>query len=171
MQIRNLLSESWSTDDRAVSPVLGVILMVAVALVLATFVGSFLLGVASNSDATPHAAMDFGYDSDATSYSGPSTGAGNCRANIAGNPTEGEVAVTVAASDPIKAEKLEIVGHQGSNRVDFAACSPDVAPGDIVRPGDNAYVGVTPGDTFRVVWTNDAGDASNSLARWTAPNT
>lgn len=160
---------TFGDDTRGVSPVLGVILMVAVTLVLASFVGSFIFGVAASSDATPHAAMDFGYDSDATSYNGPTGGTAACQANIAGNPNEGEVTITVAASDPIKAENLEIVGHRGSSSVGFATCSPDVAPGDVVRPGDDAYIGVAAGDTVRVVWTNDAGDSSQSLAIWTAP--
>lgn len=43
------------TDDRAVSPVIGVILMVAITVILAAVIGTFVLGIAPSEDAAPSA--------------------------------------------------------------------------------------------------------------------
>lgn len=51
-------------DDRAVSPVIGVVLMVAITVVLATVVGAFVLGVGQE-DPIPQATFEFDtYDDD-----------------------------------------------------------------------------------------------------------
>lgn len=47
------------TDDRAVSPVVGVILMVAVTVILAAVVGTFIIGFAATQRETPQAMFDF----------------------------------------------------------------------------------------------------------------
>lgn len=53
------------TGNRAVSPVIGVILMVAITVILAAVVGSFVLGLAGDvSENAPTAQIDFNYDSD-----------------------------------------------------------------------------------------------------------
>ncbi|MFB6300772.1 MAG: type IV pilin [Halobacteriales archaeon] len=56
--IKQLLDHS---DNRAVSPVIGVILMVAITVILAAVVGSFILGVGSGIQATPQASFSFDY--------------------------------------------------------------------------------------------------------------
>lgn len=56
MQFKNLFG-----DDRAVSPVIGVILMVAITVILAAVIGSFVLGLGDQlQDTSPRA--NFGFD-------------------------------------------------------------------------------------------------------------
>jgi flagellin-like protein len=57
MQLRHLLS-----DDNAVSPVIGVILMVAITVILAAVIGAFLLGLGGEQSATPQATFDIDED-------------------------------------------------------------------------------------------------------------
>lgn len=45
MTIRTFISESLHSDERAVSPVIGVILMVAITVILAAVIGAFVLGI------------------------------------------------------------------------------------------------------------------------------
>lgn len=47
------------TDDRAVSPVLGVVLMIVIAVVLAAVVGSAVLGLGSGPAEAPQASLEF----------------------------------------------------------------------------------------------------------------
>ena len=49
MQLKETLSE-FGSDDRAVSPVIGVILMVAITVILAAVIGSFVLGLGDQLD-------------------------------------------------------------------------------------------------------------------------
>jgi flagellin-like protein len=52
------------TDDSAVSPVIGVILMVAITVLLAATAASFFLGLAGDNSSTPQVAINFEYSSD-----------------------------------------------------------------------------------------------------------
>jgi flagellin-like protein len=55
--------KSLFTDDDAVSPVIGVILMVAITVILAAVIASFVLGLGNNAtDQTPTASFVFDYD-------------------------------------------------------------------------------------------------------------
>jgi len=50
-----------NNDDRAVSPVIGVILMVAITVILAAVIGTFVLGLGDSlNDGTPQAAFSIG---------------------------------------------------------------------------------------------------------------
>ncbi|MEF8872712.1 MAG: type IV pilin N-terminal domain-containing protein, partial [Haloarculaceae archaeon] len=50
-------------DDDAVSPVIGVILMVAITVILAAVIATFVLGLGEQvSDTAPQASFDFDYD-------------------------------------------------------------------------------------------------------------
>jgi len=49
-------------DDDAVSPVIGVILMVAITVILAAVIASFVLGLGDQTQTTPTASFNFDYD-------------------------------------------------------------------------------------------------------------
>ena len=50
------------TEERAVSPVIGVILMVAITVILAAVIGAFVLGIGGDQQATPSASLSFDLD-------------------------------------------------------------------------------------------------------------
>ena len=47
------------TEERAVSPVIGVILMVAITVILAAVIGAFVLGLGGDTESTPSASLSF----------------------------------------------------------------------------------------------------------------
>jgi len=49
--------ETLRSDDRGVSPVIGVILMVAITVILAAIIGAFVLGLGQNTQAAPQASL------------------------------------------------------------------------------------------------------------------
>jgi len=60
-------SNLFKSDDRAVSPVIGVILMVAITVILAAVIGTFVLGLGDSlgdNQPTAQLALDFDTDSD-----------------------------------------------------------------------------------------------------------
>jgi flagellin-like protein len=57
---------SFLTDEDAVSPVIGVILMVAITVILAAVIGTFVLGLGGNVQSTPQAQFTFEFESDST---------------------------------------------------------------------------------------------------------
>jgi archaeal flagellin N-terminal-like domain len=69
MELKTLL-----TEDRAVSPVIGVILMVAITVILAAVIGTFVLGLGQNVQSTPNASFDFDFNTTNTSVNVTHTG-------------------------------------------------------------------------------------------------
>jgi flagellin-like protein len=59
MQIKQTLKEFVSGDDRAVSPVIGVILMVAITVILAAVIGTFVLGLGDSVQQNAQAGVSF----------------------------------------------------------------------------------------------------------------
>jgi len=59
MKLTNLLNDS--DDSRAVSPVIGVILMVAITVILAAVIGTFVLGLGDSVESAPQASTNFDY--------------------------------------------------------------------------------------------------------------
>ena len=59
------------TDESAVSPVIGVVLMVAITVLLAATAATFFLGIGQQNDTTkPNAAIVFDYEQDTTTLDG-----------------------------------------------------------------------------------------------------
>lgn len=56
--------EPWSLDDRAVSPELGAILMVAILVILGVVIGVFVLDLGKNVEQKPDVAVTFNEDPD-----------------------------------------------------------------------------------------------------------
>ncbi|MDG5776444.1 type IV pilin N-terminal domain-containing protein [Haloarculaceae archaeon H-GB2-1] len=82
------------TDDDAVSPVIGVILMVAITVILAAVIASFVLGVGQEAQQnTPKASFDFQYEEPGASNDG-----------------DGYVKITHDGGDPISAAELYVRG-------------------------------------------------------------
>ena len=59
MRLQNLF-----TEERAVSPVIGVILMVAITVILAAVIGAFVLGLGGDQTETPQASISLDLDTD-----------------------------------------------------------------------------------------------------------
>lgn len=57
MNVRKLL-----TDERAVSPVVGVALLIAITVILAAVIGGVVLGLGTSSAEAPQASLQFEYD-------------------------------------------------------------------------------------------------------------
>ncbi|PSQ29806.1 type IV pilin [Halobacteriales archaeon SW_6_65_46] len=130
-------------DDSAVSPVIGVILMVAITVILAAVIGTFVLGLGSNVQSVPSAQFSFDYDSGAT-----------------------EVTVTHDGGDTIAATSLS-VNSDGSTTAWGSAKSGGGATE--VSSGNSATFDYSSGEEVRVIWNPESGDTSQTLATSTAP--
>ncbi|WP_411967034.1 type IV pilin [Haloferax sp. YSSS75] len=137
MQLKNLF-----TEDRAVSPVIGVILMVAITVILAAVIGTFVLGLGDQvSETAPQASFSFDYDGSNT------------------------LTVTHESGEAIDRNLLSFSGSgYGSTSSDF--------PNTNVAAGDSATITtatdpLTGGDEVRIVWTSQSGSTSATLQKWT----
>lgn len=134
-------------DKKAVSPVIGVILMVAITVILAAVIGTFVLGLGDNVNSTPQASWDF-------------------------EITEGdnELTITHTGGDSITKARLSVSGV--SSGLSTTGSGTDVGFSDPVTAGDSATVDITEedGSTVRLVYTSEGGDNSNVLATYDIPS-
>ena len=99
MQLQELLA-----DDDAVSPVIGVILMVAITVILAAVIGTFVLGLGGNVNENPQVTWEFAQNNsnvDVTHNGGDSVEAANIGYAGAANVTIGttDFSGTITAGD------------------------------------------------------------------------
>ncbi|WP_435128041.1 type IV pilin [Halobaculum sp. D14] len=143
------------TDDRAVSPVIGVILMVAITVILAAVIGTFVLGLGNNLQTSPPQAS-FGFD-----YTENSNGSGyNVTATHQGGAT--------LNSDNAKSVKLTSA-NGGSVSFSLPVSAGDSAQLNESNGGSGADA--VPGNTgVRVIWTSSDGKTSQSLATGKTPS-
>ncbi|RLM94884.1 type IV pilin [Halobellus sp. Atlit-38R] len=142
MQLKQLLE-----DDGAVSPVIGVILMVAITVILAAVIGSFVLNLGQGVQQTaPQASFEFDYNTTA--------GTSN-------------VTITHQSGDSITATQLDTAGATWHNEsLGWNSSYTTVNAGDSLTK--NASDGFS-GQTIRVVWSSQNGETSATLSQSKAP--
>ncbi|WP_411964180.1 type IV pilin [Haloferax sp. YSMS24] len=144
MQLKNLF-----TEDRAVSPVIGVILMVAITVILAAVIGTFVLGLGDQvSETAPQASFSFDYDGS-------------------------ELTITHESGEEIDANLVTVTGNvnvttDGTANLWATLGNDPISAGEsIVIKDDTPGDGFEDGDTVRVVWTSESGSTSSTLQKWT----
>lgn len=150
-------------EDDAVSPVIGVILMVAITVILAAVIASFVLGLGDQAQqTTPQASFSFDYEDGATSTDDSWSTEGS----------DGLLTITHDGGDTIDATRLSVVGSSDSTGGDLTDSDNDPQYDDTaeVSAGSNIVIGVDDGDTIRVVYTAESGDSSSTLATWNGPD-
>jgi len=159
---RETLSELGESDDRrAVSPVIGVILMVAITVILAAVIATFVLGLGEQvSDTTPNANFQADFEPD--------------------NSSDFFVTIQHQSGDPIEVGELRIGGDLSLNGT--ADSDLQSAVGDELTAGDSFTIGnssssadigvennssVSEGDEIQLVY--DTGDSGSILRTFEIP--
>ncbi|WP_436907203.1 type IV pilin [Halosimplex marinum] len=155
MKLNRLLN-----DDDAVSPVIGVILMVAITVILAAVIATFVLGLGDQvSNSSPQASFSFQWEVDTDDH--------------------GPLTVTHDGGETIQAQNLYLRGSAGDN----AGGSPsplsqswdnyktDVDPTSEVQAGMSVELSQIGSDgEISLVWQSSAGESSSTLKTWTGPD-
>ena len=133
-----------NTDEKGVSPVIGVILMVAITVILAAVIGTFVLNLGGSVSETPQAPLTADIDA-SYSNSAPSDG----------NDVEGSVTVKMLNTGNV--DSVEIDGDDSKFTV---SASGSASATDTDSDGDNEGVLNAAGDsvTFQYDDTNDTDD-------------
>ena len=156
MDLKNAIkSFAGADEDRAVSPVIGVILMVAITVILAAVIGTFVLGLGDRvSQASPNANFGFSYGTDA----------GNADSveitHDGGDGVEHEqVKVTIGGQD---AWKFDSDGSSQSYQSNFQQ-GDDTAWRSKITAGDRLEIeedgnSIQDGDAVQVIWSASGSD-------------
>jgi flagellin-like protein len=141
MNLKRLL-----TEERAVSPVIGVILMVAITVILAAVIGTFVLGLGDQvSNNAPQASLEFSYADD-------------------------DVEITHTGGDTLENSSIEVVGVSNFSSSDYEDPPGTYSAGDLVFSSSSDALDGEGGTEIRVVWQNPAGGSSNVIASSTVPS-
>lgn len=160
MELRRLFN-----DDDAVSPVIGVILMVAITVILAAVIATFVLGLGEQvSDSAPQASFSFEFNE----YDSTSTATDD----FDGNNADGNLTVTHDGGASLNADQLYLSGSSAYNDRQQWGSSSSTAAGtnSDITAGDSATINADNGDTVKVIWENSQATNSATLSEWTGPN-
>ena len=165
----NMNVKQLFTDDDAVSPVIGVILMVAITVILAAVIGTFVLGLGDQVQSTaPQASFNFEFSGGAnnsltvTHDGGDSIPANQLNASVNGAVDGSGTALTFGSNGSPAATDGDLF-----NSGDVAAGSSDTLDTkDFDTTGDTDLSGAS----VRVVWTSASGDNSATLGQWEGPD-
>ncbi|MBV0923466.1 type IV pilin N-terminal domain-containing protein [Halomicroarcula limicola] len=156
---------TYDTRNRAVSPVVGVVLLVAIALLLAATTAMLAYGIGEDSKGrTPQTAFDFDYDRDVGGSDSLSI-----RHASGDTLTAGDVSLVVsgasASSDPN--------GEYGFDAFPAFGPGSSVSAGQQVTLDGSTVVSVANLDlsaaTVTVRWASPTNGQTVRLARWTGP--
>jgi len=129
------------TDERAVSPVIGVVLMVAIVVILSAVVGTAVLSIGNDAQqVSPQVSVQFDY-----------------------NESNTEVSITHEGGDNIQTSNIRIAETGGSDGISVSG-SGEIASAEEIASGSYES-----GETISVVWESDDGSKSVILAQSEAP--
>jgi len=159
MEIKNIF-----TDENAVSPVIGVILMVAITVILAAVIGAFVLGIGGSQEQVPQASWSATYGTD---------GSGNNQITLShdgGGELDGDTlsvivkGTTVYDADGSGDPELESGVSAPSSSDDWTG--EEVSAGDSLVLNDDADA-ASPDFEFsgevQIVWSSPSSDSSQVL--------
>lgn len=161
MQYKQLLAVA--DDERGATPVVGIVLMVAIAVILAALMSPELLSLSRQSgEAGPSAVVEFDFDQsvspgqpDSWNNDGSSLGAGG-----------GLLTITHAGGEGIPEGRLTVTGASSEADLAFTSASgPALSDGEF-DSGDELTVWVHEDDVVRIVWDSREGSKTTAVAVW-----
>jgi len=156
---------SLINEDRAVSPVIGVILMVAITVILAAVIGTFVLGLGDQLQTTAPQAS-FGFDSAESKTLVTIT-------HESGDSIEGTNLAVKTTSAVFNGTDSETGDYSDSTSSTWAEMGEDT-----VNAGSSVTIGYESGgdgdsdfagETIRVVYDNPDSDSSSTLGKFEVP--
>ena len=134
------LQEFVFGDERAVSPVVGVALLIAIAVILAAVIGAVVLGLGTGGVDTPQAQLVADFDADG----------------------DGNVSIAHNGGEPIPADHVVFVDESGSN----ATIGDDLTAGNTADFDSGDLAGLTDGDTVTLIWQDPNSNSETVLERF-----
>jgi len=142
-------------DERAVSPVIGVILMVAITVILAAVIGAFVIGIGDDQEVQPTASFNFDFDTDTN--------------KVTVSHSQGD---TIDQPDSlyISVDGDRVEWNDSSSTGGFTSYTNGTYPVNSGKQVTGELSGGFSGQTVSVVWVSESGDSSGTLSTQEAPN-
>jgi flagellin-like protein len=160
MKLKQLFEEG-----DAVSPVIGVILMVAITVILAAVIATFVLGLGEQiSETSPNTSFSFDYEEVSSDQ--------NDDWGVTASESNGDAIVTIthAGGPNIVAGQLGLSGsspHGSSVKWDGVSA---YGANDEISAGDSVEYAMASDDRIQVTWENEEGTQSATLQNFRGPD-
>ncbi|MFC7175839.1 type IV pilin N-terminal domain-containing protein [Halosegnis marinus] len=176
------LKQLFSEED-AVSPVIGVILMVAITVILAAVIGTFVLGLGDQvQSSAPNANFQFQYED--TNLNGTATiettVTHNGGQDVDSSAVEVQIGGETAYATQVASNEIQTTdGFTGTlstgstasfNATNAGSPAANAKVVDSAGTFTNGFTAISGGDTVRVIWTSPNGGSSNTIGSSTVPN-
>ena len=151
-------------DEGAVSPVIGVILMVAVTVVLGAVIGAFVFGIGDKlGEPAPNAQLNFDYDADGNSLDIVHDGGDSITPDNTGSLAVSGSNIASDGSDLTWAPSGSTASNNNNGYV--------LGSGVSLTSGDDivTVASVDSGHTVDLQWVSNGGDQSTTLGTFEAP--
>jgi FlaG/FlaF family flagellin (archaellin)/cytoskeletal protein CcmA (bactofilin family) len=156
---RDSLGFELSSENRAVSPLIGAILLIGGTVMLAAVVGPFIFSTTSGvGDDTPTVDLRFAYSEDVDFESEDSYGT---TGNAVG--ADGLLTITLEDGDRLEANRINVSGGASGGRLTDGSYTD----GDTLSVGDSVTVWVNRSNEIEVLWNDEGEDQSTILDRFT----
>jgi flagellin-like protein len=173
MNIQNLIS-----DDDAVSPVIGVILMVAITVILAAVIGTFVLGLGGSvQQNAPQASFTFDFENDipASAISGASDPVDRLTITHDGGDQIDKSRLTIVSSNPVApgGSNTTTSEYRTSNPFSgsyYSSVPTEIGAGTTVQISAVTTTTQIDQSTVRIVWASQNGENTATLAQFSGPN-
>ncbi|WP_136600820.1 type IV pilin [Salinigranum halophilum] len=155
------------TEDRAVSPVIGVILMVAITVILAAVIGTFVLGLGDQvSESAPQAQFTFDFNDEASDGTNTFdivniTHDGGDAIDPAAVSVDSKLAVGVGAYNSTTGSYADSLEYE----TDFGVTN-DVSAGTTVSISLLDSEGELNGETIRIIWSSPNSDKTATIGQF-----
>lgn len=136
-----------SSDERALSSVLGVVLLIAITIVLAAVVGTFVLGIGDQlTSESPQTNLEFSFTNDS-------------------------VTILHGGGDELMSENINVEVNEEDVSISGSGWDRDpITVGDSMTIEEDDISGdIEPGDRVIVIWTSDDGQRAAILGEETVP--
>ena len=151
-------------DEGAVSPVIGVILMVAVTVVLGAVIGAFVFGIGDKlGEPAPNAQLNFDYDADGNSLDIVHDGGDSITPDNTGSLAVSGSSIASNGSDLTWPPSGSTASNNNNGYV--------LGSGVSLTSGDDivTVASVDSGHTVDLQWVSNGGDQSTTLGEFEAP--
>lgn len=146
-------------DDRAASPVIGVVLVVALAVILASLVSIQAFGLFGVAD-DPGPTMDFAFDYD-TGAAESTPDSWDTKDSNTGTPDyDGILEITFQGGEKVAPERLTVQRPNNESAVSYPVSTEKLEVGTTLK------VWVKDDWTVRVIWRDPGGDKTAAVAVW-----
>ncbi|WP_128223611.1 type IV pilin N-terminal domain-containing protein [Halobacteriaceae bacterium SHR40] len=166
MQLKQLLN-----DDDAVSPVIGVILMVAITVILAAVIATFVLGLGEQvSQTTPNANFGVDYENNSADLVDETDSWDHNETGDSDNNADGLLTISHTSGPSIETSKLGLSGSSYNNATgnytDWSTSNVGFNNSEM-SAGDSIDVWISVDDSVSVIWENEGDSAT--LRNYDAP--